>query len=247
MRKGRVRASGGPWEGHLSLSASLAGMRRHQAAPSLDVNSVEEVRELRSAIRHAFKFYLAQKAESTTVPELRRLLKKIRTAARRLVAAPVNEKWAARLYDLLSESNTGIKAPVSEEQLLESVPGTGKRILRKVIYNAVSPDAVLALERALYDERPVFEHLETLHALSALENAAITSTRYSDPALPGLLAVLVPIWERFSGQTVWARPNEHFDDWVSPLQPWLEEVLGDDAPTIDVLNRTIVLQKKRSK
>ena len=229
MPKGKIRASGGAGKGRLNHCASLSRMRRHGQSAQ-QPSTIEEVRRLRSEVRDAFKFYLAQNAESVTGPELRQRMQVIGTAARRLAAAPDNRKWAARLDQHLFESRTKPKS----------------RVLRKAVYDVASSTSVQALERTLHDDQPAHEHVETLLNLAKLENQSIAVTRYRDPALPGLLAVIIPIWERITGRRVWARhqTNGPHDDWVSPLHPWLVEVLGEEAPTIDILNRAIILQKR---
>ena len=157
----------------------------------------------------------------------------IGTAARRLAAAPDNRTWAARLDQHLFESRTNPKS----------------RVLRKTIYDIASRKGVLALERTLPDDQLAYEHVETLQYLAKLENRPIAVTRYRDPALPGLVAVIIPIWERLTGRLAWARhqTNGPYDKWVSPLHPWLVEVLGEETPTIHILKWAIVLQKKNAR
>ena len=207
-------------------------MRRHGRS-ARQPSTVEEIRHLRSKVRDAFKFYLAQKAESVTGPELRKRMKVIGTAARRLAAAPDNRKWAVRLDRHLFETRTEPKS----------------RFLRKAVFDIASPEGVLALERTLSDDQSAYEHIETLRSLAKLETQSIAVTHYSDPALPGLLAVIIPIWERLTGRLAWARhqTNGPYDKWVSPLHPWLVEVLGEETPTIHILKWAIVLQKKNAR
>lgn len=244
MRKGLVRATGGCFRGALTTRASVLSMRRSCKGKLVTISKTQVFR-CRRRLRDALSIYLALKPEAVAAPDLRRLLRKVGSNAARLYNDPTNQKWADRLDELLTKTRKV----------------SGARVARSFLHRSVyckeappwKPNRLNELERALahgifaYAGKEIMvgleTHMQTIKQLSKLKNFEPSTTTYRDPALTGLVADLLPIWEEVTGNKGWARFDKEEADWVSPLHPWLRTVLGPDAPTNDQLVKVVRLQK----
>ena len=226
MRKGCVRSTGGMTPGRLTHAACLSRIRRY-GERGLNEATRAEIRQLRQQLRDSLQFYRALRRETMTAPEYRKPLERIRTCARRVLAKPAGRRWPKRLAYELERTRLARPGRPVRQRLLKTTGGL----------------ALSMLEHDLDTDFQAERHTTTLKLLAATNCQPGGMTRYRDPALPSLLAAVVPIWERIVGRSAWARMVG--DDMVSPLYPFLRKILGGEAPTNDQLIRAVRLQKQK--
>jgi hypothetical protein len=152
--------------------SSLKRYRLSEAPPC----TLAAARRDRARLRLEFAFYLAKSEGAVTTTKLLAAERRLRTAAKRLLAAPC-----------------GLRAKISFHAAFDALPTQGMQRFARVLRRQ-------GLD--FYKARHA-KDLDVLGTIAAVDIAAPKRTRSRNPALIELAMQVSPIWKTWTGRSIW--------------------------------------------
>jgi hypothetical protein len=214
----------------VSYAINVRSARKY-ASDEVGKPTVAEIRRLRSKLREAVRQYQVTHASPIPTPTARRTtLNAVKTAAGRLLGARAGGGWAGRLASGLQKARD-VDQDLERRLAAIIIRGTGQRVsglasltgeLEALAATSIAPGAEERQKRFIGKWSP---HLEILNSLN-VDALAPKRARWPDPALPGLVFALVPLWRHITGRSCLAtemrgtkHPKEHplFGVWTAEI------------------------------